>query len=80
MKTMSIRLQDETGQIYKWTIKHIPRVINCTIGRKTRVLTGWEFTDHDGYARFAEGNWQDLVSMFKNTAENYGFKLMSELS
>jgi hypothetical protein len=76
---MTIRLSDAEGKIYKWTVERIPRVFNCN-GSKSRVLSGWQFTDHDGVARFAEGNWRDLVAMFKMVAGNYGFTTMSELS
>lgn len=79
-QSISIRLADDTGKVYRWTIYRIPRAINCTLGKRTRVVSGWEFTDHEGYARFAEGNWRDLVAMFHATASNYGLTLMSELS
>lgn len=79
-KPIAIRLQDDSGTVVRWTIQHVPRTINCTLGQKTRVVTGWQFTDHEGYARFAEGNWRDLVAMFHATAQNYGLQLMSELS
>ena len=80
MKTLQIRLTDENEKVYRWTIRHVPRIANCTLGKRTRIISGWEFIDHDGYARFSEGNWYDLVPMVKATAENYGLILMSELS
>ena len=77
---MRMRLQDADGKVYRWSIRRVPRAIKCTLGRPTRVVTGWEYLDHDGYARFAEGNWQDLVAAFRSTAENYGFTLLTNLS
>jgi len=79
MTTMAIRLSDETGKIYRWNIERVPRAVNCTYP-KIRVISGWQFTDHDGYIRFAEGNWLDLVAMFRLVATNYGLTLVSELS
>ena len=80
MKAIQVRLMDDTGEVYKWTIRRVSGAINCTLGKKTRIVSGWEFMDHDNYARFAEGNWLDLVARVKLTANNYGFKLTSELS
>lgn len=80
MNALQIRLADETGKIYRWTIRRVPRSIHCVLGRSTRVIAGWEFVDHDGYARFVEGNWHDLVPRVHGTANNYGLSLMSELS
>jgi hypothetical protein len=80
LKAIAIRLQDAEGKVYRWKINHVSRAINCTLGKPNRVVSGWEYTDHDGCIRFAEGNWRDLVAAFKMTAENYGFTLMSELS
>lgn len=77
--TLQIRLSDSNGKLYRWTIRRMPRAVNCLAG-KTRIISGWQFTDHDGYERFSEGNWLDLVSMVKLTAENYGFFLISALS
>jgi hypothetical protein len=79
-KTLKIRLQDSEGRIYRWTIRRVPRAINIVLGQKSRVISGWQYADHEGYERFSEGNWSDLVFHFKVTAENYGLKLMSELS
>lgn len=74
-----IRLSDENGKIYRWKIRRVPRTINCLIG-SNHIVAGWEFVDHEGYSRFAEGNWLDLVARFKGAAANYGLNLMSELS
>ena len=79
MKAMRIRLADENGRVYHWTIVRVPRAINYTLGL-SRVVTGWQFTDHDSYTRFVEGNWIALVPAVKATAQNYGFSLLSELS
>lgn len=73
MKTMSITMTDKTsGTKCKWVIRRAPRFVQC-IGSQTRIGSGWEFQDHDGYVRTASGNWNDLVSLFLVTAENYGF-------
>jgi hypothetical protein len=80
MKALQIRLADDTGKVYRWTIRRVPRAINCTLGRPTRVVSGWEFESNDGCVRFAEGNWHDLTAIFHSTAENYGLRLISELS
>jgi len=80
--SLTIRLADEQGKVYRWTIRRVPRAINCnfpTIG-ESRVTSGWEYVDHDGYTRFSEGNWLDLLPHVRATAENYGLTLMSELS
>ena len=79
MKPIAIRLQDETGKLYRWTIQRVPRAINCHIGH-SRVWSGWQFTDHEGYTRNAEGNWLDLIPRVRGTAENYGLTLVSALS
>lgn len=71
MKTIMIRLTDETGNIYKWTVRHLVAT-NLTLGQKPKKIAGWSFTDHEGYERFAEGNWMDLVAKFRLVAENYG--------
>lgn len=80
MKAIQIRLSDESGKVYRWSIHRVPRACNVVCGRPNRIISGWQFEDHDGYARFAEGNWLDLVAMVKMVAGNYGFSLMSELS
>jgi hypothetical protein len=79
MKALQVRLTDESGKIYRWTIRRVPRAFNCMIGY-SRVISGWEYVDHDGYVRFSEGNWLDLLPHVRATAENYGLKLLSELS
>src|SRR5580692_6206394 len=78
-RTIQIRLSDEDGKIYRWTIQRVPRAVNCLIG-SNRIVAGWQYTDHDGCIRFSEGTWLDLVPRVKATAENYGLKLMSALS
>lgn len=45
------------GKTYVWKVR--------------KAKGGWEFEDHEGYSRFAEGNWFDLVARFKMVAENY---------
>jgi hypothetical protein len=80
MKATQIRLSDTEGKVYRWTIRRVPRAWNCLPLGKSHYIHGWEFADHDGVVRFAEGNWQDLVALFHLTASNYGFTLMSELS
>ena len=68
-KPIQIRLQDETGKIVRWSIRH-----------DSRPVATWDYTDHQGYTRSVEGNWRDLVFRVKLTAENYNLQLMSELS
>ena len=79
MKSIRIRLQDREGKIYVWTIRRVPRAFNVQT-LKSRWISGWEYEDHDGYRRFQEGTWIDVVPRVKLTAENYGFTLCSELS
>ncbi len=73
MKNMRIKLTDSSGQTYHWSVQRVPRACNCICGRPNRIVSGWQYTDHDGYARFAEGTWRELVAAFQMTAENYGF-------
>ena len=61
-RNLRITMTDEAGQTCHWTVRHSP-------GRPV----GWEYIDHEGYRRFVEGNWLDLVQAFRRTAENYGF-------
>ena len=82
-KAVVIRLQDENGMIYRWSIRWIACV--CWIQpdgplSKTRHVSGWEYTSHDGVRHFQDGNWLAVVPRVKLTAENYGLTLCSELS
>ena len=79
MKHLDIRLKDMDGKLYRWTIKHEPRLVCCELGKRQRIVSGWTYTDHEGYSRFSEGAWNHLVSAFKLTAENYGLQLVSGL-
>lgn len=72
MRAMRIKLKDETGRVYHWRVWRVEGVINVIPGKKSRKVSGWTFEDHDGYERFAEGNWSELVAKFRLTAENYG--------
>ncbi len=76
-KAVVIRLTDESGIIYRWSIRYAPHIWNCTL---RRYLTGWEYESHDGTVRFQDGNWLAIVPRVKLTAENYGLTLCSELS
>ncbi len=81
--TVSIRLKDEAGKIYKWTIRRVAKVWGINPDgplSRNRYLSGWEYEDHDGYTRFQEGTWIDVVPRVKLTAENYGLTICSELS
>jgi hypothetical protein len=71
-KAIAIRLQDETGKTYRWTIDREQPA--------SGFKGGWRFTDHESYARITEGNWHDLVARFHRVAANYGLTLLSELS
>lgn len=80
---VQIRLADEAGKIYRWTIRRVARTWGVNPDgplSRSRWLSGWEYVDHDGYARFQEGTWIDVVPRVKLTAENYGLTLTSELS
>ncbi len=70
-KAITIRMTDQDGQVYRWTIRRVVDAFNVCIP-KPRKISGWEFTSHDGCARFSEGNWMELVTMFRSVAENYG--------
>ena len=81
MKALSVKLQDSTGMTYRWAVERTQTPLAvCATGKPIRHATGWFFTDHDGYARFSEGNWMALVYQLKLVAENYGLTLMSELN
>lgn len=57
-RAMRVRMTyTPTGEVYHWTV------------RKAR--GGWDFEDHEGCVRYAEGNWMELVAKFKMVAENY---------
>lgn len=74
MRTITTRLTDSDGKVYKWAIQRVPRAYNCGGNLpKPRIISGWQYTDHDGIPRMVEGNWGDLVAAFHLTAENYGF-------
>ena len=79
MKPIQIRLADNQGREYRWHISYAPSRTVIGLGKPHKV-NGWEFTDHEGYTRFSEGNWLALVYLFKLVADNYGLKLQSELS
>lgn len=72
-KAMQIRMKDETGNEYRWTVRSFQRAWNCG-GHiaKPRYISGWSYTDHEGCTRSVEGNWLDLVAAFRLTSENYG--------
>jgi hypothetical protein len=76
---VQIRLADETGKILRWNISRVPHAINFFIGG-SKIVSGWEFSDHDGYVRFAEGNWRNVVPLIRSVAENYNLILISDLS
>lgn len=80
-QAIQIRLRDDAGTVYKWSIRWVKGAyLTGTALKKGRHADGWEYTDHENYTRFTEGNWLDLVAAFKATAANYGFTLCSELS
>lgn len=72
MKSFRVKVTDETGQDYYWTVQAVQAVHLCT-GKKPRQVRGWSFKDHEGYERFSEGNWLALVDTFKAVVSNYGF-------
>lgn len=71
-KSMRIRMTYGDGSIYYWTIRRVAAACNLILGQKPRQISGWEFTSHDGCTRFSEGNWMDLVAMFRAKATDYG--------
>ncbi len=74
MKAVKIKMTDSTGNVFFWTVRYVARAFNCGGKlKKARHISGWSYTDHEGYERFSEGNWIELVANFKLTAENYGF-------
>lgn len=71
MKTIKIPMTHNDGTKYHWTVISSNRT--CLVaGHKPRAMRGWEFTDHDRYTRFVEGNWKDLVDHFQLVASSYG--------
>ena len=72
-KAIRIKLTDAAGTPYFWTVR-AGKWHNCG-GNLPRAkwITGWSYTDHEGYERIAEGNWLALVDAFRLTADNYGF-------
>lgn len=68
-RSIAVRLEDSEQKIYRWVIRHVPNARP----------SGWEFEDHDGYIRFQEGNYRDLLARFRGTAENYGFRILTDL-
>lgn len=69
-----IKLTDDAGQSYHWTVRHYTRAWLCGDRlTKGRYSSGWAYTDHDGVERCVEGNWLALVDAFRLTATNYGF-------
>ena len=79
MTATTIRLKDADGAVYKWTLRHVPKLYNMLLGQ-SRVISGWEYTDHEGYTRFSEGIWEDAVADVKLTASNYGLTVTSDLT
>jgi len=79
MKAMQVRLEDSEDKVYRWTIRHT-KATNLTLGCKPRQVQGWTIEDHEGYERFTEGNWHDLVPRFHAVAENYGLRPLTQVS
>lgn len=80
MPNSLVRLQDESGAVYSWSVIRVPRVYNCGGNLPNpRIISGWQFSDHDGVVRFAEGNYSELVALLLQTAGNYGFTVLSQL-
>lgn len=75
MKAIRIKMTDGQGFYCFWTVRRVEQTWLCGGNLKvSRRTSGWSFTDHEGCERFAEGNWQELVEMFKMVASNYGLK------
>lgn len=73
MKTMRIKMTDANGNAVYWSVKRIEQAVQLVLGRRPRRISGWSFTDHEGYERFSEGNWINFVPEFHRVARNYGF-------
>jgi hypothetical protein len=71
-KSIRFKMTDKEGQVCHWNAERFTGQ-NLTLGRRPRQVSGWSYTDHEGYQRNVEGNWLDLVAAFKLTADNYGF-------
>lgn len=82
-KSIRIRLKDSEGKVYVWSIRRVARAFLVNPEgplSPSRYGSGWEYEDHDGYVRFQEGTWLDLLPRIRLTIENYGLTLCSELS
>lgn len=77
MRNIEIRLKDENGKVYRWSIEWIKNAYICG---QARHCDGWQFKSHDNVVRFIEGKWRDLVPQFKMVAKNYGLKIQGQLS
>lgn len=71
-KAMRIKMTHTDGEQVYWTVRS-HSAVNLVLGQRPRKVRGWLFIDHEGYERFAEGNWLDLVALFRLVASNYGF-------
>jgi hypothetical protein len=72
MKTaIRIKMTDNLGQVFWWTVQRQPDAVQVGVGSKPRKCPGWMFRDHEGCERFSEGNWLALVGMFREVAANY---------
>lgn len=81
-RTRTITLVDKTGSRYRWTCRHFTGIRSIDPdgpGTPTRILSGWEYMDHDGYPRFQEGTWHDLIPRLRMTAENYSLTITTDL-
>ena len=58
-KATRITLTDKKGAKTHWSAKR-------------RDSKHWQFTDHQGYTRVNEGNWNELVRRMHSVADNYG--------
>ena len=70
------------GSTFKWSIRRVAKtwLVNpegCL--SRSRYGTGWEYIDHDGYPRFVEGNWQDMLARLRLTVANYGCEIMTAI-
>ena len=73
MKAIKFKMTDMNDKVYWWSVWREPRAVNLTLGKKPRIISGWQYRDHEGCERFVEGNWLELVHHFRATAHNYGF-------
>ena len=78
-----IRLRHSDGSVFQWRVWHEPRVFLVHPDgplSKSRYGKGWVFADHEGYERFTDGTWYDMLPRLRLVAENYGCVIETDLT